>query len=137
MSFHLNQHPYSLDPSRQTASTHSVRYNLCSYLCRSGISMLKSILWWSLASYGQRNRLLAFTRHSKDTHRQQASFLHNLSLGLPFPSLPCFQNRTISHLTSLYPSRGTPSFAELTHSSPCACHSLRHRFPRDPEYSCR
>jgi hypothetical protein len=27
-----------------------------------------------------------------DTHRQQASFLHNMFLGFPFLSLPCFPN---------------------------------------------
>ena len=57
--------------------------------CLAGLC-LADIL--SLGSYGQKNCLLASIRHSKDrdTDRQQASFLHNVSPGLPFPLLPCF-----------------------------------------------
>jgi hypothetical protein len=40
-------------------------------------------------------------------HRQQASFLHNTSLGFPFPSLPCLPNQTTSHLACLSPFYNT------------------------------
>src|SRR5271154_4472408 len=41
---------------------------------------------WPLAPYGQRNCLLASTtdRRTQIAHREQVSFLHNASLGIPF-----------------------------------------------------
>jgi hypothetical protein len=45
-----------------------------------------------LATFEGRNCLLASIGDCKDghTHKQQGSFLHNMSLGFSFPSLPAF-----------------------------------------------
>jgi hypothetical protein len=53
------------------------------------------------------HRLEIARRHA---HRQQASFPHNASLGLPFPLLPCLPNWTTSHLAYLYSFHNAPSF---------------------------